>query len=82
MFGLGEGKEKAKGNDPIFVYDLERDLKDPSKRKEIKEKAEYKIKKIKEILRTGESQDVFDSFGLLLQGYNSLLKVIERVSSK
>lgn len=83
MFGLGEGKKPQKeGKENEFIYDLERDLQDPKKHKEIKERTEQSIKKIKEILRTGESQEVFDNFGLLLQGYNSLLKVIERVKPK
>lgn len=77
MFGLEDQKNKKPSEE--FVFDLEKDLKDPAKRKEWQKIVEEKIQKVKEILRTGESQDDFDNFGLLLHGYTSLLKVIERI---
>ena len=46
--------------------------------KEIKTKVETRVQQIKEVLRSGEDKAEFDSFGVLLHGYTSLLKVIAR----
>lgn len=78
MFGL-EG-EKKKGEE--FVFELEKELKDPKKHKELKEKVEKRIQDIKKILRDGENKKEFERFGLILHGYTSLLKVMSRVSPK
>lgn len=81
MFGL-ESQKKKKPSDE-FVFELEKDLKDPAKSRQLKQKVEARLQKIKDILRTGgENQEEFDHFGLLLHGYNSLLKVISRFGSK
>lgn len=80
MFGLEDQKKKKKGEE--FVFELEQELKNPQKHKELKTKVEARIQKIKEILRSGESQEEFDQFGLLLHGYTSLLKVMSRFAAK
>jgi hypothetical protein len=80
MFGL-EGQKKKKQVEEFF-FDLEKEIKgNPAKYKELKEKIENRIQRIKEVLRTGETQDEFDRFGLLLHGYTSLLKVLSRLTS-
>ena len=55
MFGL-EGQKKKK---PIeeFVFELEKEFKDPSYYKEVRQKIEQRIQKIKESLRAGEDQE-------------------------
>lgn len=80
MFGL-EGQKKKK---PVeeFVFELEKELKNPKKHQEIKARVEGRIQKIKDHLRTGEEKDEFDRFGLLLHGYTSLLKVMSRFKPK
>jgi hypothetical protein len=80
MFGL-ESHKKKKPTDE-FVFELEKELKDPQKYKELRERVEGRIQKIKESLRSGDDQEEFNRFGLLLQGYNSLLKVMSRFLSK
>jgi hypothetical protein len=80
MFGLEGQKKKKPGEE--FVFELEKDLKNLKKNKEIRQKVEERIQKIKETLRSGDSQDEFDRFGLLLHGYTSLLKVISRFNPK
>lgn len=80
MFGLEKNKKNKQPEE--FVFELEKELKNPQKYKEIKEKIEAKIQRIKEILRTGDNQEDYDRFGLLLHGYNSLLKVIARFAAK
>jgi len=80
MFGL-EGQKKKKSTEE-FVFELEKELKDAKKHKEIRQRVEARIQKIKENLRSGDMQDEFDRFGLLLHGYNSLLKVMSRFNPK
>lgn len=79
MFGLEDQKKK---HPEEFIFDLEKELKNPQKQKEIKARIEAKIQKIKESLRTGGEQSEFDSLGILLHGYNALLKVTSRFSGK
>lgn len=81
MFGLEDQKKKKPA--PEYVFDLEKELKDLAKQKQIKQKVEGQLQKIKEHLRTGgENQEDFEGFGLLLHGYNSLLKVMSRLTTK
>lgn len=80
MFGL-EGHQKKKKTEE-FVFELEKELKDPKKFQEIKAKVEQRIQKIKDSLRTGDDQLEYDRFGLLLQGYNSILKIMSRTKAK
>lgn len=82
MFGL-EGQQKKKKTEE-FIFELEKELKDPKKQQEIRTKIEKRIQKVKDALRTGsgEDQEEFDRFGMLLHGYNSLLKIMARVKGK
>lgn len=79
MFGLEKQKKKQPEE---FVFDLEKELKSPQKNKELQAKVEKRIQAIKEKLRSGENQEEFDYFGVLLHGYTSLLKVMARISTK
>lgn len=80
MFGLEDQKKKKPSDE--FVFELEKELKDPKKNKEIQGKVEARLQKIKEYLRSGDAPDEFDKLGLLLHGYNALLKVISRFNPK
>lgn len=75
MFGL-ENQKKKKYSE--FVFDLEKELRDPNKHREIQQHVEQKIQRIKEILRAGQDKEEFDVFGTLLHGYTSLLKIMAR----
>lgn len=75
MFGLESQKKKKQ--EP-FVFELEKELKDPKKNREMKQKVEERVQKIKNTLKTGENKEEFDRFGVLLHGYTSLLKVMAR----
>lgn len=79
MFGL-ENQKKKKG--PEFVFDLEKELGANAANKEMKRKIENRIQEIKEVLRSGDSKEEFDQFGILLHGYTALLKVISRIVQK
>lgn len=78
MFGLEDQKKKPEE----FVFELEKELQDAAKHKEIKGKVESRIQEIKKILRDGENKKEFERFGLILHGYTSLLKVMSRFSPK
>jgi len=79
MFGM-EDKKKKKSEE--FVFELEKELEDPKRHKQIKEKVESRIQRIKTILRDGENKKDFETFGLILHGYTSLLKVMSRFTAK
>lgn len=80
MFGL-EGQKKKKKSEE-FVFEFEKEVLKPEKQKEVMERLEKRIQKIKDSLRGGENQEDFNQFGLLLQGYIALVKVMTRVSQK
>jgi len=80
MFGL-EGQKKKKPTEE-FVFELEKEVKNPVKLKQLLERVERRLQKIKEVMRTGDDQGEFDRLGILLHGYNSLLKVMSRCASK
>ena len=80
MFGL-EKQNKKKAIEE-FVFELEKELKDPKAHEKLKNKIEGRVQKIKEVLRDGEDKEQFDQLGALLQGYTALLKVISRVVGK
>lgn len=77
MFGM----EKRKGKSAeIFQFDLEKELKDPQKRKEYAKRIETRISKIKEALRKGSKKEEFDQLGVLLNGYHALTIVLGRAA--
>ncbi len=61
-----------------FQFDLEKHLKDPSRRQEILAKVDARIGQLREQLRSGGSQEVFDHLTTLLNAFTSLKRVIER----
>ena len=77
MFGL-EKKNKA-----LFEFDLEKELKaHPGKVKELLKYVESKIQEIKGVLRQGTASADFDSYGVLLNGYAGLQRVLTRIANK
>ena len=71
MFGLEKKKKPVH-----FEFDLEKELKDDKRQKELMHKTEKHIQEIKSALRQGGDQKVFEHLGLLLHGYSALLKVL------
>lgn len=80
MFGLEGQKKKKKARG--FEFELEKELLDATKHKEIKARIEDRIQVIKKLLRDGENKKEFERFGLILHGYTSLLKVFSRFNPK
>jgi len=74
MFGLEKSPREK------FDFDLEVDIKEnPKKSKEIINKIESNINKIKQALKKGGSQEELNKLGTLLQGYTALLKVLKKI---
>lgn len=78
MLGQGEKRHKA----PEFVFELEKEMENVEKQKQIKERVEERIQEIKKALRDGANRKEFETLGLILHGYTALLKVMSRVSTK
>lgn len=77
MFGMEKQKSKAK--EP-FLFDIEKELKDATKRKEYAKRIEVQINKIKEALRKGSKKEDYDHLGILLNGYHALTLVLGRAA--
>tara|TARA_B100000886_G_C20004830_1_gene319515 strand:+ start:68 stop:298 length:231 start_codon:yes stop_codon:yes gene_type:complete len=76
MFGL----EDSNSNRKVFMFDLEKDIKsDFKKKQECLKIIRNKHAKIKSTLREGTEEANFDNFGILLQGYRSLEKIINEL---
>lgn len=80
MFGLEDQKKKKKPAE--FVFELEKDLNSPAKKKEINDRIQGRIQMIKENLQAGMDKGDFDVIGKVLYGYSALIKVIARVGTK
>lgn len=75
MFGL---ENKPKKPNQEFHFELEKELKDPKKHKELKAKVEARIQEVKALLREGENKKDFERLALVLHGYSAMLKVFSR----
>ena len=77
MFGL------EKDNNPFFEFDMEKDFKaDPGKKKKVCKEIEEKIAELKDMLRKGmDSEKEFEDYGVLLRGYASLQKIVNKIGS-
>lgn len=80
MFGLEDQKKKKQSKE--FTFELEKQLLDPKKQKEIRGQIEKKLLRVKETLKKGTEKLDFDRIGVILQGYASLLKIIDRTKPK
>ncbi len=75
------GKGKDEDDEPM-EFELESQMHDPEKKKAAVESIRARMLQIKNILRTGESEESFQKLGLLLHGYVAAMKVIDRVKLK
>lgn len=79
MFGMEKPKKEEK---PAFLFDLEKDLRDENKRRELASRIESRILRIKELLRKGSRKEDYDKLGILLNGYHSMAIVLSRASQE
>lgn len=75
MFGLEKKKNKP------FEFDLEKELKNNKRRKEVLSICKEKTQNLKQALREGEASEHFDQCGIIMQGYAALAKVVKKVKS-
>lgn len=80
MFGLEDQKKKKKTEE--FVFELEKNLNNLKKHKEIKAQVEKRLFGIRDVLKEGTEKLDFDKIGVILHGYASLMKVIARFNPK
>lgn len=78
---MEDKKEKKKPGED-FSFDLEWDLQDQNKCKEILKQAELKEQKLKNSLRSGDEKEQIEHYNTILNGYQSLLKVVNRAQKK
>jgi hypothetical protein len=78
MFGM----EKKPKDSKAFVFDIEKSLANEKERSEIAKRIELRIRKIKDILHTGSSKEVFEKLGIMLNGYHALAIVLGRASQE
>lgn len=85
MVGQTPGRQK-RGETPApvspFQFDLEKHLKDPSRRQEILAKVDARISQLRDQLRSGGSQDMFDHLTTMLNAFTSLKRVVERSAGR
>lgn len=79
MFGMEKPKKEEKST---FLFDLEKDLRDETKRKELASRIESRILRIKELLRKGSKKEDYDKLAVLLNGYHSMAIVLSRASQE
>ena len=73
MFGLKKDKKKHP-----FEFDLEKDLRqDSKKRTKVIDDISHRKQELKTLLREGAKSNEFEECGLLLQGYEALERVID-----
>ncbi len=78
MYGLKKEPEAP------FAFDLEEDLKgDAHKIKKLQAEIQTRASQLKSMLREGTSSDAeFNALGTLLQGYDAMLNVLDRIKNK
>lgn len=76
MFGLKEEPGGAGAGPEQF--DLEKEFQDPETFRKIKDRVEKRIQELKNVLRSGESKEEYDQYGVLLHAYAALQKLMNR----
>lgn len=76
MFGLEKKKSKE------GLYDLEKEMLNHKSRQKLEKETQTKLQQIKSILRTGDTGEEYDLFGILLHSYAALEKVLDRLGKK
>jgi len=78
MFGM----EKKPKESNMFVFDIEKALTNEKERLELAKRIELRIRKIRDMLHTGSSKEVFEKLGVMLNGYHALAIVLGRASQE
>jgi hypothetical protein len=75
MFGLENGKSKKPES---CEYELEENIQDPKKYRELIDSLDKQIFALKGELRKGLDEQPYEETGVLLQGFLAFKKVVER----
>jgi len=77
MYGLKKDEPNKRAK---FAFALEQEIKEqPTRGKELLEKADKQIQAIKDNLRKGASENDYEKLDILLHGYTALQKVVKKV---
>jgi len=74
--------EKKPKEGGAFVFEIEKSLANDKERTDIAKRIETRIRKIKDLLHTGSSKEVFEKLGVMLNGYHALAIVLGRASQE
>jgi len=78
MFGM----EKKPKEGSAFMFDIEKSLAKEQERAALAKRIETRIRKIKDVLHSGSSKEVFEKLGVMLNGYHALAIVLGRASQE
>jgi hypothetical protein len=78
MFGMEKKAKESK----VFIFDIEKTLANEKDRSELAKRIESRIRKIRDMLHTGSSKEVFEQLGIMLNGYHALAIVLGRASQE
>lgn len=79
MFGLESGEKKKK---EIFVFELEKEFKDPESQAKLKKRIHERLFDIKKRLQKGVKDEEYHFLAKLVFGYSSFIKVMNVCLSK
>lgn len=77
MFGME--KQAASPKATGYQYQIEQDLQQPAKRKEILNLVDNRLVELKNSIRQGTDKEVFEKTNTILQGYIALKRVISKI---
>lgn len=75
-------QQKKSKTIPQYTFDIENDLKDPSKKAAIYEQLESRIQQLKVLLRQGDDKAFFEKTQKLMHGYLARQRVLNRAEKK
>jgi len=78
MFGMEKKPKEGK----TFTFDLEKEIKNMDRQKELATRIGDRIQKIKDLLHKGSKKEEFDQLGVLLNGYHALAIVLGRATQE
>ena len=78
MFGMEKKPKEGKA----FTFDLEKEIKNMDRQKELAARIGDRIQKIKDLLHKGSKKEEFEELGVLLNGYHALAIVLGRATQE
>lgn len=82
MFGMEEQSSNKSKQVANFNYELENEIKDPKKKKELEDRVSDTSRKLKAALQVGLEDDDYNNCTCMLQGYIALQKIIGNIKNR